>query len=78
MVGRNLVGGEWLEGGGAPFVSTDPATGRAVWHGRASDLGDVGTAVAVARDALEAWEDRSFEDRARVTEAFAGQLRAKN
>jgi succinylglutamic semialdehyde dehydrogenase len=76
MIGRHLIGDAWAEGGGTPFVSTDPATGQAVWHGRAGTPADVDAGVSAARGALEAWEDRSFDDRGRVTEAFAEQLKA--
>ena len=76
MEGRHLIGGEWAEGSGTPFVSTDPATGRPVWHGRAGDEIDVDWAVRTARDVLERWEDCGFEGRTRVLESFAEQLKA--
>jgi succinylglutamic semialdehyde dehydrogenase len=76
MIGRQLIGGTWTDGRGAPFVSTDPATGQAVWHGRAASPGDVDAAVSAAQEAFEAWEDRGFDDRARVLDTFAEQLKA--
>ena len=75
MVGRHLIGREWVEGRGSQLVSIDPATGRPVWHGRAGDLHEVDAAVGAARDAFERWEDQGVEGRTRVLEAFAGQLK---
>jgi succinylglutamic semialdehyde dehydrogenase len=76
MVGAHLIGPTWREGQGTPFVSTDPATRRAVWHGRAGTAGDVDAAVAAARDAFEGWADRPADERAALMEAFAAQLKA--
>ena len=76
MAGRHLIGSDWIEGSGAPFVSIDPATGRPVWHGRAGDANDVDAAVRTARDVLERWDDCGVEGRSRVLESFAEQLKA--
>jgi succinylglutamic semialdehyde dehydrogenase len=76
MTGRHLIGAEWREGDGAAFHSTDPATGRPVWQGRVATVEQVGSAVSAARAAFESWADRTPEDRARVLEAFADQLKA--
>ena len=76
ITGRHLIGGEWRAGDGAPFLSKDPSTSRPVWQGRAADVVEVEAAVGSARDAFEAWEDHPFEQRTRVLEAFAAQLKA--
>jgi succinylglutamic semialdehyde dehydrogenase len=76
MTGRHLIGSRWREGDGVAFHSTDPATGRPVWQGRGATGEEVAAAVAAARAAFEPWADRTPEDRARVLEAFAEQLKA--
>src|SRR5205085_4013569 len=76
MMGRHLIGADWANGAGAPFTSTDPATGRAVWEGRAATAAEVDRSVAAARGAFGPWADRTPEERARVLEAFAEQLKA--
>ena len=75
MIGRHLIGSAWRDGEGTPFASTDPATGQPAWHGRAATPGEVDAAVAAARDAFEAWADRTPEQRVAVLEAFAEQLK---
>ena len=76
MLGRHLIGPAWREGDGATFTSTDPATGGSVWEGRAATGREVDAAVQAARAAVEPWADRTQEDRAKVIEAFAEQLKA--
>ena len=49
------------------FVSTDPCTGTVLWQGAA---GDVGAAVARAREALPGWALASQGDRIAVVRAF--------
>ena len=76
MVGRHLTGTSWRTGEGPEFTSTDPATGEAVWAGRAATPREIDGAVTAARGALETWADRTPEDRAKLLEAYAEQLRA--
>ena len=49
------------------FVSTDPCTGTVLWQGAS---GDVGAAVARAREALPGWALASQGDRIAVVRAF--------
>lgn len=49
------------------FVSTDPCTGTVLWQGAS---GDVGAAVARAREALPGWSLASQGDRIAVVRAF--------
>src|ERR1700740_3499037 len=59
MNGRLYLGGEWVEGQGARFASTDPATGETVWEGAAASANDVARAVGFARAATASWARRS-------------------
>ena len=76
MIGRHLIGSEWIAGEGLPFAATDPATGQSAWEGRVATAREVDQAVAAARSAFERWADRKPEDRAKVCEAFAEQLKS--
>lgn len=69
-----LIGGEWVEGRGEPFVSVDPCTGEAVWSGRAASRDDVDGAVRAARAAFPEWARRPREQRIAVLRAFAEHI----
>jgi succinylglutamic semialdehyde dehydrogenase len=71
----HFIAGRWITGDGEPLQSHDPATGDVVWTGRAATAAEVGAAVAAARHAFDGWAMTSLEERTRVIEAFAGQLR---
>ncbi|MBX6420465.1 MAG: succinylglutamate-semialdehyde dehydrogenase [Nevskia sp.] len=72
--GNLLIAGHWRPGHGAAFQSYDPATGEALWHGRAADSGDIDLALAAARAAFPAWADASFETREAIARRFAQLL----
>ena len=74
MTGKHLIGDGWIQGG-EPFESRDPATGRSVWRGGAAGAAEVDAAVSSARSASPAWADRSSDERAKLLEAFATQLK---
>ena len=76
MVGRHLIGGAWREGEGTPFASADPATGHAVWRGRAATPTEVDAAVAAARGAFGQWADLAAEQRVAAVEAFVARVKA--
>jgi len=73
----HLIAGAWHPGAGESFASTDPATGEPAWTGRAATAGEVGTAVAAAREAFEGWWAEPVERRVGVLEAFAAQLQSR-
>src|ERR1700674_3104344 len=63
-----LINQEWVAAGGEPFVSVNPADGSEIARVGSAAPGDVDTAVAAARAALEnpAWRDLRFHERARL------------
>jgi succinylglutamic semialdehyde dehydrogenase len=69
-----LVDGEWVQGRGEPFSSTDPCTGQTAWTGRSASAEDVRRAVAAARKAFPAWSRRPVEQRAEILRSFAARL----
>ena len=76
MTGRHFLGGQWQPGEGAPFASSDPATGEVVWAGRSATPAEVDRAVAAARQAFDPWADLPVERRVEHLERFADRLRA--
>ncbi len=54
------------------FVSYEPATGRALWEGKSSDIGDC---VHRARRAWPEWAARSLSSRIELLRRFANEVR---
>lgn len=70
MSGGLFIDGKWRPGEGPELVSTDPATGEAVWRGATATQTDVGRAVEAARRAFPAWADRSREERIAILRRY--------
>ncbi len=68
------IGGQWLDGGGAPFSSRNPVTQAVAWQGAAASPADVDAAVAAARAAFPAWSGLELEARIAVLQEFARLL----
>ncbi len=66
-----FIGGKWLEGAGASFVSGNPATGEVVWQGNSATAEDVDAAVAAARTAFPDWSMMSLEERVIIIRRYA-------
>ena len=73
----HFINNEWVEGQGAEFHSTDPATGVIVRHGRSAAGRQVDKAVQAAFAAWESWADRAVEERLRHLEAFGVRLETR-
>ena len=58
-----FIDGKWRSGRGPELVSTDPATGEAVWREATATEADVAEAVEAARRAFPTWADRPREER---------------
>ena len=65
-----FIDGKWRSGRGPELVSTDPATGEAVWREAAATEADVAEAVAAARRAFPAWADQPREARIAVLRRY--------
>jgi succinylglutamic semialdehyde dehydrogenase len=76
ITGKHLIGEAWAGGAGPAFSSTDPATGDAVWQGRAATGVEIDRAVAAARAAFEPWADLEVAQRQAYLERFAEKLNA--
>jgi succinylglutamic semialdehyde dehydrogenase len=77
MTASLFIDGVWRVGAGATLVSTDPATGAAVWEGACADAGDVAAAVAAARRAFQPWADLPLEDRVAALRRYRSALEAR-
>jgi succinylglutamic semialdehyde dehydrogenase len=71
----HLINNRWIDGDGAPFTSTNPASGETLWTGREATPQEVDQAIAAARDAFPEWADAPLPRRIALLEAFAVQLR---
>ena len=69
------VDGEWVDGGGEPFESTNPATGETIATFAHASSADVERAVGAARAAADEWRRRSYVDRAEVLWDVYAELR---
>ncbi|WP_395443983.1 succinylglutamate-semialdehyde dehydrogenase [Caulobacter sp. UC70_42] len=65
-----FIDGKWRSGRGPELVSTDPATGEAVWREAAANEADVAEAVAAAHRAFPAWADQPREARIAVLRRY--------
>jgi len=71
-----LIGEEWMTGGGEAMDSLDPATGAICWSGEAATPCDLEQAVASARTSQPGWADRPVNERIELLEAFAREVEA--
>ena len=77
LLGASLVGNTDLEGSGAAFQATNPATGEAlgpVYHN--ATAADVDRAAALAWDAFEPYRHTSLGQRAAFLESIADEIEA--
>jgi succinylglutamic semialdehyde dehydrogenase len=72
-----FIDGEWREGVGERFVSTDPASGETVWAGPAATPEEVAKAVDAARRAFEAWSEAERDFRIEKLRAYQEELKAR-
>lgn len=65
-----FIEGAWIDGAGEAFSSFDPATGEAVFDGRAADGSQVDDAFAAARRAFPSWATTPLAERLDVLSRF--------
>lgn len=70
MSGGLFIDGKWRSGRGPELVSTDPATGEAVWREATASEADVAEAVAAAHRAFPGWADRPREERIAILRRY--------
>ena len=75
MMQSHYINGQWREGAGATFRSTDPATGQDVAEFRTATAGEVDEAVRAARAAFESWSLLPIEKRIEHLNAFGEKLK---
>ena len=77
LLGTSLLGNTDLDGSGAAFQATDPATGAAlepVYHN--ATAADVDRAAALAWDAFEPYRHTSLEQRGAFLDSIADEIEA--
>ncbi len=74
VTGSHFINGEWIEGKGETFFSTDPATAEVLFEGRNATPAEVSSAVDAAVGSFDEWAGRNIADRTRHIEAFREKL----
>jgi aldehyde dehydrogenase (NAD+) len=74
---EQYVDGEWIDGEGEPFESTNPATGERIAAFEHGSSADVARAVEAARAAAPDWRAKSYVDRADVLWDVYAELRER-
>src|SRR5690242_1591584 len=73
---RQLIAGEWVEGGDGTYEIVNPATETVVAEAPEASADDVAKAAAAAAEAFPAWSRTAPEERAALLRK-AGQLLAE-
>lgn len=71
------INGQWIEGNGPSFHSTNPATGEPVWSGKSADSSQVQAAVSAAKHAFEGWAGTSYDTRVQIITAFRARVESQ-
>jgi succinylglutamic semialdehyde dehydrogenase len=71
------INGLWVDEGSHLFDSTNPATGKTIWQGKAADAPLVVKAVAAARAAFHVWSVLSYDARFARLDAFKSLISSK-
>lgn len=69
--GQVYINGQWTEGTGTPFQSTNPATGSTLWAGHYAGAEQLSGAISAASSAFADWQRRTVEERYRIVEAYS-------
>lgn len=69
-----FIGGQWLEGEGASFEKSNPATNELLWTGNAASELQVRKAISSARNAFSAWAFLPFVQRLGFLENFVKKV----
>ena len=71
------IDGQWREGRGEPFVSTDPASGETVWQGASASAADCDAALGAARRAFSGWSATPVDERIAAIRRFRTAIEAR-
>ncbi|WP_417483161.1 succinylglutamate-semialdehyde dehydrogenase [Maricaulis sp.] len=73
----NFINGNWRDGQGATFTSTNPADDSLVWQGGAASAAEVAEAFAAARAAFPAWGRTSLAERIEAVQRYKAELESR-
>jgi succinylglutamic semialdehyde dehydrogenase len=72
-----FIDGQWLDGEGPNFTSSDPSNDTIIWQGNAATTDQVVMAVEAAATAFESWSLTPFDERVSIARNYAELLTAK-
>lgn len=70
----HYIHGNWVKGKGTTLESINPAYGTLLWTGSNATEAEVHEAHTAAQNALGAWSNTTFEQRAQLCKSFAQQV----
>jgi len=70
-----IINNDILSASGEAFSSLTPCEERALWNGNAATQDEVNQAVNSARNAFKTWSTSAFDERAKLCEEFAKNLK---
>ncbi len=70
MQGKQYINGQWVAGGGEPFISRAPATMEELWSGNEASESDTLNAIRSAADAVALWRRRTLADRMEIIQRY--------
>jgi len=73
----HFIRGQWIQGQGEPFSSTNPATGKPVLQTRHADSAEVAAAFQAGAAAFREWAESAPEQRFQVARQFATCVQAR-
>ena len=71
---HHYIDGQWINGQGSPFSSTNPADGSVIWQGTNATEGEVTAACDAAHRALLSWAQLDFATRAQYMLNFGKHI----
>lgn len=73
---NQYINGQWIEGSGNEFASTDPVTNEIIWQGRIASQDEVSAAVNAAKAAFISWKKTSLAQRETIIRQFGNLLKS--
>lgn len=74
----DYINGQWQQGSGLPFQSTNPSTNDVIWNGNNSSDDQIDLAIQAARLAQHLWMIKPLDERIGIIRSFAKLLEEKS
>ena len=78
LTGQQFIDGEWVDGDGSAWRSSDPFTGDELLQGNEASLDQCRDAVVASKVEAAKWAGTTLEQRVEVAQQFAADLKARH